>query len=157
MSVSSKERMEAANYAYRLLYYRERSRSEMASRLGRRGYAPSVIKDVIGDLEKKRLLDDGRFAALLIRDIMRTRPSGLYFIRSKLMRYGVDRKVADKAISDIESEYDEFSAALNAAEKRKAGMRGVNKEKAKKRIYDFLLRRGFSKDVVYKILGRLFS
>ena len=148
---------QAKNYAYRLLSYRERSEKEIEDRLARRGFTKEVRDKVVADLKVLGLVDDYRFAKAFVESRIKYRPSGLMLIRSKLYSMGVDGDIVNSVISDIESDYDEYAVAYRIASDRARKFSRVDHLKAKRRIHDYLLRRRFKKDVIYRVLNRIFN
>lgn len=157
MKIKPDDFAQAKDYAYRLLSYRERSEREIKERLARKGFDEVVSEKVAEDLKAAGLIDDYRFAKAFAEGRVRYRPSGLELIRSKLYSKGIDGEIVNSVISAIEGNYDEYAAAHELAGNRAKKFGKINREKAKQRIYGYLLRRRFKKEVVYKVLNEIFS
>lgn len=143
--------------ALRLLRFRPRSIKEMAQRLKQKGHRGFIIARVIDELEDKKLLDDRIFAGLWIDDRITLKPSGKSLLIRELKSKGVSDAVIEEAFERLGGAYDEYEIASPLARKTAGRLKGIDEEKAKKRLLDFLSRRGFSYDTIWRILKELFK
>ena len=143
--------------ALRLLSYRARSVREMRDRLTRKKFPKEEIGVVLGELERAGLLDDQRFARMLIRDQMTLRPSGKTALKQKLLRHGVSRTIADEALQEVLSESSERDAAEQSARKYLSSRvkPGTDLPVVSRRLVGFLTWRGYSWDLIKPLLARL--
>ncbi len=148
---------QAKNYAYRLLAYRERSAGEIQDKLTGKGFKKGLSAKVVADFKKLGYLDDRRFAKAFLESRIKYRPSGLALIRSKLRSLGIADDTAESAISDAGKNYDEYAAAYSIAKNRASRFNKVDPIKAKRRIYDYLLRRRFKRDIIFKVLNEIYD
>ena len=144
------------NAAYRLLAYRDRSVNEIRDRLKRKEFQPAVIGSVVEELTKLGYLDDEKFAAAWAGSLARNKKVGPRYILNALAKKGVDRTVAHNAVSGL---FDEPAAEENEIEalveqKTSLYKRSLTPLQKKKRIYNFLIRRGFSYHAVMQVIGR---
>jgi len=145
------ERKAAKDKAMRLLAVRARSKKELEDRLARK-YPAQTIDWVLKELERLGLIDDAQFAIMFARSRMVTRPEGAMLLRRELLQKGVAEKDIEKAIEEAYREKSEREIAREVAQKRKRSLSYVEETKAKKRLADFMLRRGFQWDVVKDII-----
>ena len=138
--------------ALRLLRFRPRSIKEMAQRLKQKGHRGFVIARVIDELKEKKLLDDRIFSRLWIGDRMNIKPSGKNLIIRELKAKGVDDETITAAFGELGGSFDEYEIAMPLARGKMAHMKGIEKEKAKKKLLDFLGRRGFTYNTIWKII-----
>lgn len=138
--------------ALRLLAHRARSRKEIVDRLKQAGYAPQDIDWVIEELERLKLLDDAEFARLYARNRMITKPVGAFLLRQELKQRGLAGKDIDDAVVVGYEEESEYKVARGLAVKNKKKQMKLDEDKAKQRVIDFLLRRGFHWDLVNEII-----
>jgi len=132
----------AAGYAYRLLSLRPRSEKELKDRLFRKGFRGATARDVISSLKEKNVIDDSKFAKLWVQSRMRQSPKGDMLLRKELIGKGISRPAIDKALS--EKTESEESACRHLAREKAKHLKDLPKEKARKRLFDYLARRGFS-------------
>lgn len=140
--------------ALRFLKLRPRSVEELRSKLKVKGFEVQEIDAVISWLESVRLLDDRSFTRSWIQYRL-ARPFGFRRIIAELKDKGVSSALIDEEIQAVKSETDETKTALALACRRADKLAGVDPVKKKKRIFDFLVRRGFSPDTIFKTLKQL--
>jgi regulatory protein len=152
---SDKASQSARKNAYLLLRQRPRSEYEIRNRLKMKGYGPDVIDGVVDGLRKSGEIDDARFARLWIESRMHMNPVGDVVLKHELREKGVGDEVIDAALDKKAADYDESAIALAMARERFEQLRKIDRRRALKRVYDFLLRRGFKYDVVRGIIEEL--
>ncbi|MFQ5880341.1 MAG: regulatory protein RecX [Dehalococcoidia bacterium] len=137
--------------ALRLLSYRPRSQAEVQQRLRRRGVPPSLVEATVERLRRQGLLDDAAFAHFWVDVRNRTSPRGRKLLWQELFFKGVDRQTAQAALQEVEEE----DAAYRAARRRLRALAGLDYATFRRRLGDFLLRRGFRYDVARRTVERL--
>ena len=152
---SDKPKRRAKNNAYALLRSRPRSESEIRSRLKLKGYSADIIEGVVEDLKRTGDCDDRKFAALWVESRMHSNPMGDVVLRHELKEKGIADSIIEATLEDKAKNYDEYEVAFSMAKERFARLRKLDRRKALKRLYDFLLRRGFKYDTVRKITEKL--
>lgn len=141
----------AKNKARSLLLYRMRSIKEMRDKLSLKKFSDAAIDQVVDDFIKVGLLDDHQFASAYVQTRMIQKPVSRRLMSTGLRRKGISEKDIQNAIEEQYGESD-FSIALKLAEKRVGRYRGEEPLRIKKKLADFLTRRGFSWDVVSDVL-----
>jgi regulatory protein len=147
---------QALTVSYRLLSYRPRSVHEVTVKLKEKGYHGATVENVIGHLKQIGCLDDAGFAKFWVEMRMRSKPVGPFFLKKDLENKGLPEELVERAIKEKGIHYDEREVALRIAKKRLDFYGRIHKVRAKKRIHDFLVRRGFSFDIIREVLEKLF-
>ncbi|MFH1045631.1 MAG: regulatory protein RecX [Candidatus Omnitrophota bacterium] len=147
-----REYTKAKDYAFKLLSYRQRSSAELRRRLEKKGFTQPVIAETITYLGELNYINDAEFARVWIQERLRTRPQGKTLLRYQLRQKGVDKELIDAALQECAQTYDEGAAAKGLALSRRKKYRGLAPLKAKRRIYDYLRRRGFSSEAIMQAL-----
>jgi regulatory protein len=144
---------QAREAALRLLAVRPRSVMELTRRLRMKGYDAETAEEVIGRLRELGMIDDAAFAGMLARDRVRLRPQGSRRLANELRQKGVDEETARAAIREtLEGEdTDDRELARRAAAKWKPRA-GEEPERARRRLYGYLARRGFDGEVIREVL-----
>jgi len=158
MAISAPEdkiRNRALNNAYMLLRIRPRSEREVRDRLKLKGYSAELVEDIVAGLKKAGEIDDFKFATFWVESRMHQNPAGDVVLKHELKRKGVDAGVIAAALKHKADNYDEYTIALPLAEERFKRFGKIDRRKALKRVYDFMLRRGFNYDTVQKIISEL--
>lgn len=140
--------------ALRFLKIRPRSVFELRQKLAGKGFEPQEIEEVLGYLESIDLLNDRTFTASWIRYRL-ARPFGFRRIITELNQKGIDAEVIAAAVTAAKSEYAESEVILEVARRRARVLAGIEPQKKKKRMADYLLRRGFSTDEVMKVIKKI--
>ncbi|MEX2400398.1 MAG: regulatory protein RecX [Rhodothermales bacterium] len=143
--------------AVRYLSYRDRSAAEIRRRLERGEYGAHVIEDVVHDLEEKNLVDDHRFALTYAEGRFHSGGYGPVRVRSDLMKKGVKTEAVDAAVSTVFSERDEVLGRAREMGVKRWGQleREDDPLRKKKKVYDYLARRGFPFDMARRIVNEL--
>jgi regulatory protein len=140
------ERPLAMGRALNLLGYRARSEAEIRERLGRYGYAGGTIEVVVVRLRELGYLDDEEFARLKARE--KARRYGPRRVSVELRKSGVGEELAREVVEEEFAGRSEVGEARSAAARRYNG-RGSDAEA--RRVYGFLVRRGYSAEVCAKV------
>lgn len=142
------ERPLAMTRALNILGYRGRARGELRERLLRAGYATGTVTEVLGRLEELGYLDDEDFARDTVRS--KARKYGPRRILADLRRAGVDEGVAREAVKEKFEDLSEIEAALEIVKRRYNTMEDPTGAQAR-RVYGFLMRRGYSTGVCAEV------
>ena len=138
--------------AVRYLAGRAHSEKELSTKLLRKGYPGGLVDDVLSELRKKNFLNDEQFAALYARDRLANKPVGERRLRYELHQKGLSAETIDGIVSAAYAEVSEMELAHSLADRRKARYQNLEDESSRKRLRDFLLRRGFSWDTVNEVM-----
>ena len=144
-------RHQAQQAALRLLAYRPRSEAEMRQRLARRGLPEEVVQETIAHLREQGLLSDAAFARFWVEARDQNSPRGRRLLWQELSAKGIEREIARQAIAVVTEE----DAALRAAQKKARHLQGQDYPIFRRRLGDFLLRRGFPYPTVRTTVERL--
>ena len=137
----------AREYAFLLLKFRARSAKELAERLKRKGFEPAVVREVIAFLQERRFIDDAAFARGWIEARL-ARPYGFVRIRQELEQKGIAPEIIARLIEEKKQEFSEEDAVRSLIRAKMKRLAGIEPQKARQRIYGYLIRRGFSPDII---------
>jgi regulatory protein len=141
------------NLAYRFLSYRPRSEAEMKDRLHRRGFEDSKIEIIINKLKEQNLLDDTAFAQFWKENRDTFRPRSQRLTRLELKKKGV----ADEIIKEVTHDSDDMQSAYQAALHKAQHLPNQDYEVFRRRLGDYLKRRGFGYTVISQTVKRLWQ
>jgi regulatory protein len=146
----------ARDSALNLLSFRARTATELQRRLREKAFPEEVVQRCVAELVERGLVDDSAFAETFVRDRVRLRPSGARRLVQELRVKGVDAETAGEAIREVLSSEDVSELGLaRAAVARWARRSGEDREKARRRLYGFLSRRGFGGDTVRQLMEEI--
>jgi regulatory protein len=146
----------ARDSSLNLLSFRARTASELQRRLREKGFPGEVVDRCVADLVEKGLVDDSSFAETFVRDRVRLRPSGARRLAQELRVKGVDADTASEAIEEVLRSEDVSELELaRVAVSKWARRSGEDRDRARRRLYGFLARRGFGGDTVRQIMEEI--
>lgn len=144
----------ARNYSFLLLKFRPRSEKEIYARLKKKKFNPEIIEKTLSFLKERGFVDDKYFAKAWIESRIK-KPLGLRRLREELRIKGIAWQIIDNQINEIKKDYPEEIIVANLAQERLNKIKGIDSQKAKRRIFSYLVRRGFSPDVVMDVIDQL--
>jgi len=135
--------------AVNLLGYKPRSVVELRTRLMEKEWTNSaIVEEVIVKLEGYGYLNDGQFANDFAASQIRQKPIGKRVLQQKLTMKKLDKETVAKAIETAFEETPESEIIERAIAKRLRLKGKPETREDTKKFYDYLLRQGFSYDLV---------
>lgn len=144
----------AATYAYRLLSIRPRSERELKERLFQKRYKKDITNKVIESLKEKEVVNDLKFAKSWIDSRTRRNPKGKALLKLELRAKGVKASVIEEVLKEKK---DDISTVRELANKKMNTLKKEPKEKAKRKLFSYLARRGFDFDIINDVLREFFG
>jgi regulatory protein len=137
--------------AFRLLAARPRTVAELRERLREKAWAEDAVTDrVIKRLEELGYLNDEQYAVSFAASKLTARPIGRTRLRRDLQRKKVSSEAAEQALDEAYAERSEEELIARAITRRiRLKGRPTTREETKK-LFDHLLRLGFSYDLVIR-------
>ncbi len=142
-------------YLLRLLSRRIYSRYEISRKLNNKGYPEKIIADLIFWLENNNYINDELFAEMWAQFRLKNKPIGRYKLNQELRIKGIKQDIIQKVMDKTYKEIDELILARNLIKEKIASSEIKNIRINPKKIYNFLLRRGFSVEVSKNIYHEL--
>lgn len=147
-------KLKAREYVFLLLKYRSRSEKEVYDRLKRKKFEEGVIREVIQELKGKGFINDEDFARVWVESRIK-KPLGLRRLAQELKQKGVNRQIIDNQIQKAAQGYPEREIVSGIARQRLERLKGIDQQKARMRVYSYLLRRGFSPEIIIDCINGL--
>lgn len=141
--------------ALRLLTFCARSEREIRDRLAQKRFGPEVIERTVGRLRELGLLNDARLAQDMA-DSRRQGGRGDYRIRQELRKRGLPNDSIVHALDQVPAQ-SSAERAWAALQKRAPRMKGLDRDKAYRRLHGYLIRQGYSIDDTRTSLKRFFA
>ncbi|MDP3013643.1 MAG: regulatory protein RecX, partial [Candidatus Subteraquimicrobiales bacterium] len=107
-------------------------------------------------LAGENYLNDEEFTRLFIKERTELKSLGKRRIKAELVFKGIDREIIETAFDGYNTE-DEFEKALVLAQKKLNSLNGLAKTTQKRRLSQFLLRRGFDFEMVLGLCRKLIN
>ncbi|HET7143234.1 MAG TPA: RecX family transcriptional regulator [Anaerolineales bacterium] len=151
--LSQDSREWAYQQAMLFLSYRARSEKEIRQNLLKHEMPEEVIEETIERLRKAGLSNDTEFAQAWVENRSTFRPRSRRALAMELRQKGLDDKTVTSAISEV----NEDALAYEAAQKRLGRLKGLEWNDFRKKLSEFLARRGFPYSVIAPIVTRIWS
>ncbi|RMF53792.1 MAG: recombinase RecX [Bacteroidetes bacterium] len=156
-------RMLAADAVYRArtaalayLAHRPRTEAEVRRKLAEKGFDAAVVEDVVARLHDLGYLDDAAYARSYVQARFSSRGYGPQRLRAELRRRGVDPAHAQAALDDLLDDDAVLEEARRHARRRWEQLAGeADHRRKRKKLSDYLVRRGFSYDTVRRVVEEL--
>lgn len=145
------------DFVLRKLSRREYSSAEIVRLALHKGYGMPEINEVVLEFGMKRWLSDERFAEAFTRDklfIARWAPGKVV---AGLRAKGVDRHLAERVVQAIAPEDPDEAILAEVRRKTRTFRRFAEIPQRKKKIVEYLLRKGYDPDAVFRMADRLVS
>ena len=140
----------------RFLERRPFAARDLARRLVMKGHPPAAAEVAVQRAERAGLVDDTRFTLNYV-ETRSARGRGPLRIRRDLAALGVARELVDRTLAEVFPDGAEGLSLLvePLARKRLAQLRGLPRSAARRRLLNFLARRGFQGTPVQQLVLRL--
>lgn len=136
--------------------YQERYHQEVIQKLREMRMIPIAIDDIVVHLIQNGFLNEERFAQSFARGKFRHKKWGKVRIKRELKMRGLSSFIIESAMQEIDNE--EYSEVFDLlAEKKKNEIKEKNIYKAKRKLADYLLYRGWESGLVYDKVNELYD
>jgi len=151
--VTEDGRERAYQQAMLFLSYRARSESEIRQNLRKHEIPEPVIEQTIERLRQAGLANDDQFAQAWVENRNTFRPRSRRMMAMELKQKGL----ADEAIQSAVQNVDDEASAYEAAQKRAVRFKGLEWNDFRKKLSEFLARRGYSYAVIAPVVTRVWN
>jgi regulatory protein len=138
-----------------MLARRELTVEGVRSRLRDREYSNTEISTAIDRLLETGALDDARVARAYARTAAAVKGRGRLRVVRELHAIGVARQTAAEAVAEVFGDLDERTMIAKALQKKLRGRTTLRDQGERARLYQFLMRQGFSTAAVAAALRKL--
>lgn len=143
----------ARDYAFLLLKFRMRSEKELYQRLKKKKFDEAIARETLSFLKDKGFLDDNLFTRNWIESRLK-RSQGLRKIKEELKLKGVDQGIIAAHFARLKSDYSEEEIISDILEARFQKLKGMTPEVFRRRLYGYLVRRGFSTELAIEAINK---
>ncbi len=139
----------------RLLSRRELSVSQVRARLLDRDHPADEVERAIQQLLDTQALDDDRVARAFARTAANVKRRGRLRVIRELHAMGIAKQTASEAVAEAFADLDERSLIAKAIQKKMRGKTKLASTAEYGRLYQFLMRQGFTPAGIAAALQRL--
>jgi len=116
--------------------------------LRRKGVTPAEFDPVLDRLTEVGLIDDLQYARVYLEHRAAGRPRGARLLRMELQAKGVPGPLIDQAMAERLEDHDPLDDAVKALRPKLAIWSRLPVADRKRKVWEFLARRGFAGDVI---------
>lgn len=135
--------------AVKLLSLRLLSEKELFEKLRLKGYDEEIINEVLLDLKSIGYINDMIYARKFVYERVKLKPKSKKMLKMELKKKGISDEISDEVINNLD--YDE-TLEIKRLIKKRFGKYNLEDPKVIKKVYSFLLHRGFDYEIVKDIL-----
>jgi regulatory protein len=146
-------RERAFQQAMLFLSYRARSESEIRQNLRKHEIPDEVIEQTLERLRQDGLANDGQFARAWVENRSVFRPRSRRMMAMELKQKGLNEESVTSALEDVNDE----ALAYEAAQKRAPRLKNLEWLEFRKKLSEFLARRGFPYSVIAPVVTRIWN
>jgi regulatory protein len=155
LEIQQDEANEAAfQNALKVISYRPRSIQEVQRKLQENGFDKTVVDLVIRRLKENGLLGDQEFAQAWIENRTVFRPRSQRLMALELRQKGVSDDVVQNALANT---LDDETLAYQSAIQYARRLKGLEWQEFRKKLGAFLMRRGFSFEIVGPLVRQVWQ
>jgi regulatory protein len=146
-------RERAYQQAMLFLSYRARSEKEIRQNLRKHEIPDEVIEQTLEKLRGDGLANDNKFARIWVENRNTFRPRSRRVLTMELRQKGLDDETVQAAVADV----DEDALAYESARKRANRFKSLEWTEFRKKLSEYLARRGFSYSVIAPVVTRVWN
>lgn len=147
---SEENKSSAFNRALKYLSFRIRSVKEIYDYLEKKMFDKKTIDETISRLLELKFLNDLEFGRMWIESRQKYNGKSKYVLRNELQLKGLDKELISKLLEDAE---DDLQTAKALFDKKKEKLKHLSKDEFFKKMAGFLGRKGFSYDIIKKVIN----
>jgi len=143
----------ALQQALLFLSYRARSEKEIKQNLLKHEYSENIVERTIERLRESKLANDNQFAKTWVENRNTFRPRSKRVLTMELRQKGLDEETVKTAVAAV----NENSLAYESAKKRANRFQRLERSEFRKKLSDYLARRGFPYSVVSSVVTQVWN
>ena len=141
-------------YLIGLLSRRDHARSELKTKALKKNFASLAIETILDELQDKGYINNSEFARKFVRDKFEFNKWGINKIRMELIKKGISKSEISKALSELDDK-EVLHTIRDLIEKNRMKFLRADPQKRKKKVFDFLLRKGYDSQIIMKSISSL--
>lgn len=141
------------NRILNLLSRRPRSKKEILIFLKNKQVGQTTIETVLAKLEQKNLINDEEFARWFVKQRQEFRPKGKLALKMELINKGISKEIIETVLNSMIDTTSELALVNKLIDKKRQVWQKLNRAQVQKKITGFLLRRGFSWEVIKQVMA----
>ena len=136
--------------AVAFISYRPRSEKEVRQSLKKKEIEAGLIDETVARLKRVGLLNDDQFGQMWVESRSHSKPKGARALKIELRQKGLSREAVDAAVAGTNDE----EVARRLAASRAPRLKKLPKIEFRRKLGDFLARRGITYDIISEVVER---
>lgn len=138
-----------------ILSYSMKTEKELIRKLKEKKFPDEAILHAVEKMKTYGYIDDSAYVSSYITSKAIPNNWGEQKIISMLLQKGVDINVIKEKMEEVYSDDDKLSSATRAAEKYARKLSGIDSKKAKQKLYQHLMSKGYKYDVIKQVCRKV--
>lgn len=135
----------------------DRSAQQVRQRLERASFAEPVIEQVLAECAQRRWLDDEQFARRWVGSRLEKKPAGARRLASDLQQRGLAPETVERVLEEYGGALHDPETMAGLLRRQRSRYTGLDEQKAKRRMLDFLRRRGYPEDSAWRAVNQVWK
>jgi regulatory protein len=153
----AEEHWATREYFFRILSRRDHSRKELKDKAFKKGFTGDYIHEILDEFEQKEYINDRKFALKYTSDKFEFNDWGPYKIRTQLFKKGIQKAVVEDCVHHVFGDDAIKESMANLIQKKKKRYQREPEEKRRKKVFDFLMRKGYDSEHILKHLDEFLA
>lgn len=154
--VRKEEKLRANNYAINLISMGGlKTENEIYKKMVSKEFNEDDINGAIDLLKEYKYIDDEAYCEYYVKDKININGYGMNKIKNQLYKKGVSSEIINRCIEEYVDDDTQFELALEVGKKKMNTIRTDDFSVIYRRVSNFLQGRGFSFDVIKKVMNEL--
>ncbi|MSR81619.1 MAG: regulatory protein RecX [Candidatus Latescibacteria bacterium] len=135
----------------------DRTVYQIRQRLVRASFSEVVIEQVLADFAQRRWLDDEQFARRWISSRLKKKPAGARRLANDLAQRGLAPETVARVLEEFSGALDNPEMMVELLRRQRGRYAGLDAPKAKRRMLDFLRRRGYAEEGAWRAVNQVWK
>jgi regulatory protein len=151
------ELQKARLLAMKYLGQAARSTGQVRQRLEKASFSEAAIAQVLGEFAQKHWLDDEAFARRWVEGRLGKRAMGPQRLAQELVRRGLAPETAERVLAEFAGTLDDPEEMVALLRRQQGRYAGLEEERARRRMLDFLRRRGYAEEGAQRAVDQVWK
>lgn len=135
----------------------DRTVHQLRQRLERASFPESVIARVLAECAQRRWLDDEQFARRWVGSRLEKKPAGARRLASDLHQRGLAPETVERVLEEFSGALNNPAVMVELLRRQQSRYAGLDEQKAKRRMLDFLRRRGYPEEGAWQAVNQVWK
>lgn len=135
----------------------DRTVHQIRQRLERASFPEEVIAQVLAEFAERRWLDDEQFARRWVEGRLGKRAMGPHRLAQELAQRGLAPETVERVLEEFSGALDNPAAMVELLRRQRGRYAGLDAQKAKRRMLDFLRRRGYAEEGAWRAVNQVWK